>query len=84
MANEWLTQEQVDQLPAGVLVEVTWSGGNGPHVYQTYKDRFGYLYVGTPGHPLTDYRHSLGFVGAEQYHTRVRLVQARDTPEDSA
>lgn len=31
--GEALTQAEVDTLPAGTRVLVTWSGGNGPHEY---------------------------------------------------
>lgn len=31
--SDALTQEQVDALPEGAEVVVTWSGGNGPHRY---------------------------------------------------
>lgn len=71
-ANDFLTQEQVNALPAGVLVEITWSGGNGPHVYVTGRDKRDNLYVESPDNPAMNYRHSVRFVGAERYHTRVR------------
>lgn len=32
--SDFLTQEQVNELPIGTRVEVVWSGGNGPHEYQ--------------------------------------------------
>jgi hypothetical protein len=28
-----MTQEEVNRLPTGAVVEITWSGGNGPHRY---------------------------------------------------
>jgi len=34
---DYLSQEQVDLLPDGSLVIITWSGGNGPHEYVTKK-----------------------------------------------
>ena len=30
----FLTQQQVDRLPIGAEIVVTWSGGNGPHLYK--------------------------------------------------
>jgi hypothetical protein len=32
-----LTQSEVDALPTGSWVWITWSGGNGPHRYETYR-----------------------------------------------
>lgn len=32
-----LTQEEVDALPAGTEVVITWRGGNGPHEYAIHK-----------------------------------------------
>lgn len=31
--QKYLTQEEVDALPEGAEVIITWSGGNGPHKY---------------------------------------------------
>lgn len=28
-----LTKDELDQLPDGTSIKVTWSGGNGPHKY---------------------------------------------------
>lgn len=30
---KFLTQKQVDKLPYGSIIEIVWSGGNGPHKY---------------------------------------------------
>lgn len=79
MSNEAkpLEREDIDQLPEGTPVTVTWSGGNGPHDYVIVVDRLGYRYAATSDdpedrlrfyNPLTD-----TFTGTERYHTRVWL-----------
>lgn len=69
---EYLSQEEVEALPDNTEVIVTWSGGNGPHKYIITHQVRGTLGVKT-GRPF-DYIHSLSFVGAESYHTRVSLA----------
>lgn len=32
-AHSYLTQAEVNHLPQGTRVRITWSGGNGPHEY---------------------------------------------------
>ena len=32
--SNFLTQEQVDELPIGTEVSILWSGGNGPFIYK--------------------------------------------------
>lgn len=61
-----LTQEQVDALEEGIEVVVTWSGGNGPHVYRI---------VHTPWGVAVDniYEDLLDFVGPEQPFIQVEL-----------
>jgi hypothetical protein len=76
-STEWLTQEQVDQLPDGTIVEITWSGGNGPHRYTT--ELVGYWVYAVSHHPNgRTYRvqDPISFVGSERFHTRVRLVDS--------
>ena len=36
--GDYLTGEEVRQLPEGVFVEVVWSGGNGPHRYRLIRE----------------------------------------------
>lgn len=37
--SEFLTEEQVAELPEGTRVVITWSGGNGPHTYEVHQCR---------------------------------------------
>lgn len=32
--SKYLTESEVNNLPDGTIVEITWSGGNGPHKYR--------------------------------------------------
>ena len=70
----FLTQEECDRLPGGARVRVTWSGGNGPHVYtvveKTRWTECNHVRVG----PHTELE--LRFVGRDKYHTRVEVVAA--------
>jgi hypothetical protein len=51
---EPLTAEEVDQLPDGTSIIVTWSGGNGPHRYVLHVDRWGRRYAAVvPEHDPT-------------------------------
>ena len=65
--HPYLTQDEVDALPEGTEVVVTWSGGNGPHTYRI---------VHVNGEVCTDnvYRDRLDFVGEKQPFTQVRLA----------
>ena len=63
-----LTQKQVDALPIGAKIIVTWSGGNGPSE-RAITEKF-------DGHSVTDIGFKNGFldfVGKEKYHTHVFL-----------
>lgn len=63
-----LSQDEVDQLPEGTAIIVTWSGGNGPHRYVvTILGRQRYA-----GDLRND--NPLRFVGRELYHTHVSLA----------
>jgi len=71
-----LTQAEVDGLPDGTPIEVTWSGGNGPHRYRVHVDHRGNRYAwsgsGDPTYnPLT-------YVGAEPYHTHVAALSEQE------
>ena len=66
--TEPLTQEQVDELPEGAEVEITWSGGNGPHRYLIAIDVNGTRCVDTV------YCDPIDFVGPDRPFTVVRRV----------
>ncbi len=70
--DDLLTQEQVEQLPRNTLVSVIWSGGNGPHVYMTDRDRWGQCVF----HAVDrfDFLHYPQFVGKEECLTRITLI----------
>ena len=78
-----LTQEEVDGLPDGVLVRITWSGGNGPHIYAIRVDMYGNRRAALhpPGglYELSP-PYIIHFVGKERCQTRVSLVE--HLPED--
>lgn len=63
-----LTQAEVDKLPDDTPVFVTWSGGNGPHKYTTwrYNDT---TYAKLDGRVIGP----LMLVGKEKYHDRVYI-----------
>lgn len=70
MKREPLTQDEVDGLPPGSLVEVIWSGGNGPHRHRIVRDQWG-------GNCADNtYRDRLRPVG-ERPLTEVRLIALR-------
>lgn len=69
-----LSQKEVDNLPEGTKVIITWSGGNGPHEYTILKR------VGQKGSFVSPHNPNAGwydgeidFVGTENYHTHVSL-----------
>ena len=66
---EYLTQEEVDNLPIGTKVFVTWGGGNGP-AKRVITEKFN-------GKCVTDIGIKSGyldFVGTEKMQTKVSLV----------
>lgn len=69
-----LTQEEVDRLPVGARVRVTWSGGNGPHDYFVIPNvdgaRVAITLDGTWVGTLTE-------VGADQPHIQVWVERDR-------
>lgn len=81
-----LTEAQVDELPAGTLIEVIWSGGNGPHRYKVHVEK-SLRYAGPlDGNARMLTYNPLGFVGVERFHTRVWLVAvavAVDAPAEA-
>lgn len=65
----YLTQEQVDNLPIGTKIVVTWGGGNGP-AERIITEKW-------DGHCITDIgikNGYLDFVGTERMQTKVSLV----------
>lgn len=75
-----LTPLEAAQLPEGATVEVTWSGGNGPHQYEVHLGPGEQPYAGDVrnDNPLTGLE---AFVGDRPYHTHVRRIDrggARD------
>lgn len=76
MLNRWRSahmdelladEDAVNALPEGTVVEVVWSGGNGPHGYTVVKD-------GDVSCVDTIYRDPITFVGRERFQTNVRVV----------
>lgn len=82
--NKALTQEEVDALPDGTKVLITWSGGNGPHEYEVVqKNGLAYAkWVSSFMSPILDIRvldirvSRIRFVGPKQPFTEVRLVDS--------
>jgi hypothetical protein len=64
-----LDQTEVDALAPGTAIEVTWSGGNGPHRYRVHVDKHGQRYAWTGSGQLT--YNPLVYVGREPFHTHV-------------
>lgn len=64
-----LTQNEVNSLPVGSKVFVLWSGGNGIHAYVITGKFNGISLVNNNN------IHCLNFVGKENYHTKVSLIE---------
>jgi len=71
--DKYLTQSEVDNLPEGAKVVITWSGGNGPYIYIIHKRK------AIHGSFVTEHNPNVGwwdgqinFVGSEKYHTKVK------------
>jgi len=70
-----LTQSEVDNLPEGTPVTVTWTGGNGPHNYLIVKNRYGESCTNNI------YTDRLDFVGPERPYTIVYMtIVESETP----
>lgn len=70
-----LTQEEVDNLSAGTKVVITWTGGNGPHMYEINKrenDDKSYVKDHNPNAGWWD--GEIDFVGPEKPYTIVTLA----------
>jgi hypothetical protein len=64
MSKAFLTQEEVNDLPDGVMVEVVWIGASKPSRYRTVRD--GSVVRVKPG------EHALDYIGVDK--TTVRLI----------
>lgn len=76
LRHKFLTQKEVDLLPVGTKVIITWSGGNGPHKYTIHKRKginASFVKKHNPNAGWWD--GEIDFVGSERYHTRVKLVE---------
>jgi len=92
-----LTQAEVNALPEGTLIEVIWSGGNGPHRYRVEVDQHGmrraagHWLEGVGEKPQTEVRLSSGATDpVERLRELARQVDQwpgqlfRLQPEDAA
>jgi hypothetical protein len=71
-----LTAAEVEALPEGTPVTVTWSGGNGPHDYVIAVDRWGRRYAWGPSQgDRTKFYNPLEHVGQAKHHTHVSVRQ---------
>ncbi len=76
-----LSEDEARALPAGTLVRVIWSGGNGPCTYEVGHWPNGETCFQSPNTPPDrNTRHDIRFVGPERYHTRVWLVNDPEAP----
>lgn len=76
-----LSQEEVEELPEGTKVVITWSGGNGPHQYVIARHpKTGYTYAALNDDPSDRLRfhNPIDFVGIESFHTHVSVVSDGD------
>jgi len=84
----FLTQNEVDNLPDGTRIAVTWQNGNGPWEYTIERVYFDncYLYsVGNHTYPWEKGKGILRNVGEEErYHTRVTLLSPDSVKSDEA
>ena len=70
-----LTMGEVEDLVDGTLVVITWSGGNGPHVYEKVSDGFDRPYAYTPGTPTAAmWFNPIQHVGVQRHQTHVQAV----------
>jgi len=84
-AAELLTQEQVNKLPAGAIVEIIWSHGDSPDQYVVQRDeKHGRVFAFTEGEIDHQVRHQISVVGSERYHTQVRLIETPKPEEQQA
>ena len=72
MEHKYLTQSEVDKLPAGTVIMVQWSDELSPHKYQVVRLGDGKARVSTIE------KEALTFVGKDKWNTKVWF------PEESA
>ena len=68
-APKLLTQREVDALPTGTDVWITWDGGNGPHHYRV-RNEGGEAHV---DQQISSGDTRIDFVGKESYNCHVWL-----------
>jgi hypothetical protein len=68
-----LNQEEVNNLSKGTKVVITWTGGNGPHLYEIHKRDDGLSYVKEHNPNAGWWDGEIDFVGPEKPHTIVTL-----------
>ena len=74
MNTEPLSAAEVEELPEGTPVTVTWSGGNGPHAYVITVREDGGRYAWSPDRPeRLRWYNPLSYVGKRSFETRVWL-----------
>lgn len=72
----FLSPEEVERLPEGTHVRVTWSGGNGPHAYVIAVDERSQRYAARNDDPDDPFRwyNPITYVGTGPVRTRVSLI----------
>ena len=71
---KYLTQEEVDALPEGTQVTITWTGGNGPHNYTIGKFDGQAWTTGEGSDGKLHLGDRIDFVGSEKPFTLVTLT----------
>ena len=75
-AEHLLTAEDVAALPSGSVVEIVWSGGNGPHRYTIDQADWGTqwragIYSDEQWERVRLNQDPISFVGSEPFHTQI-------------
>jgi hypothetical protein len=84
-AAELLTQEQVNKLPSGAIVEIIWSHADSPFQYVVQRDeKHGRVFAFIEGEIDRQVRQQITVVGSESYHTQVRLIETPKPVEQQA
>jgi hypothetical protein len=68
--SKYLTKEEIDKLPDDTVVEITWSGGNGPWKYRIKHLVCGVAAVDDRGGVVS----IIDYVGDKKPRTTVRLA----------
>ena len=74
MIVKYFTQEEVNNLPDGTKVMITWSGGNGPWEYIIRQTEHGVYVEDTVTKKINYGSGIVNFVGNGKIHTKVWLV----------